>query len=432
MDLNQTSFKGGDRLNKIYVLGIGPGSEDYLLPITRKKIRDAEILIGSKRALDLFLEGDQRKIEFKSNLPEIKDFIAANYQRFKIAILVTGDSGFFSLLTYLKEYFTEEEIKVIPGISSIQLLFAHSRICWQDAKFVSLHGRDQRRELLAAVKNHRKVGVLTDSKNTPDRIASFLMAEGLGDREIIVGEDLSYPSERISRGQAKEISLLKFAHLAVMLIYDRDNSKRPVNNWPYQSPGISDSEFVRGSLPMTKAEVRALTIAKLRPKKESIIYDIGAGTGSLTIEAALLADQGHVYAIERKLEGIDLIRLNLERFGVHNVKLIHGEAPEAIRNLPPADRVIIGGSGKRFKEIFMLLDKTLLLPGARVVINLVTFNTLSEVYQLLNEMNYKYEICQLSVAKGSKLGDYELFKAMNPVFVITAVKEINEKERCVQ
>ena len=194
------------------------------------------------------------------------------------------------------------------------------------------------------------------------------------------------------------------------------------NSWSYRTPGIPDHQFIRGRVPMSKEEVRAVTIAKLRLKKDSIIYDIGAGTGSLTIEAALQAQGGRVYAVERQLEGIKLIARNVSKFGLANIELIHGEAPEALNDLPPADRVIIGGSGGRFKEIFTLLDRDLLCPQGRVVINAITLDTLTEVYQLLKRSNYQYEFCQLAITKGSKLAGYELLKAANPVYIITVQK----------
>lgn len=314
----------------------------------------------------------------------------------------------------------------------MQLLFARSGTYWQDAKFISLHGRDQRRELLAAVKKYPKVGVLTDNNFSPDRIAALLLEEGLGHKMMIIGENLSYSEERLIRGQADQISQMKFATLSVMLIYDRegdmDKSNLLVqNSWPYKTPGISDSEFIRGQLPMTKEEIRAVTISKLRLKKDSIIYDIGAGTGSLTVEAARLADYGQVYAIEREIEGINLITSNLQKFGLQNVELVWGEAPKALRELPPADRVIIGGSGGKIKEILTLLDQQLLTPHGRIVINAITLDTLTEVYQLLKEMNYRYEICQLAITKGSKIGKYEMLKAANPVYIISAERRIESE-----
>lgn len=347
-------------------------------------------------------------------------------------MLLTGDSGFYSFLTYLKKYFSEDELKIIPGISSMQLLFARSGTYWQDAKFISLHGRDQRRELLAAVKKYPKVGVLTDNNFSPDRIAALLLEEGLGHKMMIIGENLSYSEERLIRGQADQISQMKFATLSVMLIYDREgdmdkNNHLVQNSWPYEAPGISDSEFIRGQLPMTKEEIRAVTISKLRLKKDSIIYDIGAGTGSITVEAARLADYGQVYAIEREIEGINLITSNLQKFGLQNVELVWGEAPKALRELPPADRVIIGGSGGKIKEILTLLDQQLLTPHGRIVINAITLDTLTEVYQLLKEMNYRYEICQLAITKGSKIGKYEMLKAANPVYIISAERRIESE-----
>ncbi len=205
-------------MNKVLILGIGPGGPDYLLPITKKKISNADILIGGRRALELFPESMQTKIEIKANLAEIKDYIKANYQRFKLAVLLSGDSCFYSLLTYLREDFSEEQLEVIPGISSIQLLFARSGLGWQEAKFISLHGRKQSAQLIQAVKSNQQVGVLTDRHFSPELVAELLVDEGLGQKKIIVGENLSYPEERLIIGQAEQISKMEFAPLTVMLI----------------------------------------------------------------------------------------------------------------------------------------------------------------------------------------------------------------------
>ena len=205
-------------MNKVLILGIGPGGKDYLLPITKKKVSNADILIGGRRALKLFPESMQTKIEIKANLAGIKDYIKANYQRFKLAVLLSGDSCFYSLLTYLREDFSEDQLEVIPGISSMQLLFARSGLCWQEAKFISLHGRKQSAQLIRAVKSNQQVGVLTDRHFSPKLVAELLVAEGLGQKKIIVGENLSYPEERLIIGQAEQITKKEFAPLTVMLI----------------------------------------------------------------------------------------------------------------------------------------------------------------------------------------------------------------------
>ena len=192
--------------------------------------------------------------------------------------------------------------------------------------------------------------------------------------------------------------------------------------WPYQSSGIPDDKFIRGDTPMTKEEIRALTISKLRINKNSIIYDIGAGTGSISIESALKARSGTVFAIERKKEGITLIRKNMNKFKLSNIKIIAGEAPEILEGLPLPDRVIIGGSGGKLKSIIKKIDKKL-KPDGEIVLNAVTVNTLTEAFNYFKTYNYNFDICSVSISKNKNIAGYKMMKALNPVYIISARKK---------
>ncbi|GAB6137051.1 precorrin-6Y C5,15-methyltransferase (decarboxylating) subunit CbiT [Halanaerobaculum tunisiense] len=195
-----------------------------------------------------------------------------------------------------------------------------------------------------------------------------------------------------------------------------------MSNWSYQTPGIPDAEFIRGQVPMTKEEVRAVTISKLRLKKDSIVYDIGAGTGSLTVEAALQAKNGRVYAIEREVAGVKLIKDNLDKFGLDNIEVIAQEAPEALKDLPAVDRVIIGGSGGQLNKILEVVDHKLASNG-RVVINAITLDTLTTARKELERLGYKLEICNLAVTRTKEVGQYQMLQGMNPVYIISGIKE---------
>jgi cobalt-precorrin-6B (C15)-methyltransferase len=194
-----------------------------------------------------------------------------------------------------------------------------------------------------------------------------------------------------------------------------------MNNWNFRTAGIPDSEFIRGEIPMTKEEVRAVSLAKLRLKEDSIVYDIGAGTGSLTIETALLSSKGRVYSIERQAEGIQLIKSNTDKFKVSNVEIIKGSAPEALLDLPEVDRVFIGGSGGKLIDILDEIDKKLKTKG-RVVINAITLNTLNASINKLKKLNYEFEICNIAVTRTRQVGDYQMLQGLNPVYIISGEK----------
>ncbi len=189
--------------------------------------------------------------------------------------------------------------------------------------------------------------------------------------------------------------------------------------WKYNSPGIPDEEFIRGSIPMTKQEIRVLTLAKLRLATSSIVYDIGAGTGSVTVEIARICSTGKVYAFEREEEGVNLIRANCRRFGVTNVEVVGGSAPEALIGLPQANAIFVGGSGGKLEEIIKQA-KLCLAPGGRVVINAVTWETLTVVEHLLTEQGFAdIEIVSLAVTRWLRKGRGRMADALNPVFIIS-------------
>ncbi|GAB6100472.1 hypothetical protein JCM16358_23510 [Halanaerocella petrolearia] len=207
-------------MNKIYVAGIGPGTEDYLLPITKKIVSKSDVLIGGQRALDLFAESDKEKIKITANLEEIKDYIIENYKQQQIVVLVSGDPGLYSMLSYLKRYFVEDKLEVIPGVSALQLGFAKGKMVWQDAKITSLHGSDNRQKLVKLVKEETKVGFFTDQQFPPQEIAKFLLEQGVTTKQGLVAENLAYSSERMIRGSLIKLSQEKFGGLSVMVIYD--------------------------------------------------------------------------------------------------------------------------------------------------------------------------------------------------------------------
>lgn len=196
--------------------------------------------------------------------------------------------------------------------------------------------------------------------------------------------------------------------------------------WPYLTPGIPDEEFIQGRVPLTKEEVRSVALSKTRLREDHIIYDIGAGTGSLSIEAALLAPRGKVFAIERNPEALDLVRQNRERFQVENLTLLPGQAPEALVSLPTADRIIIGGSGGRLPEILEVSAKKL-GEGGMLTLLAVTLDTLTAAQRILEEEPWTgMEMVQLVVTRGVKVGKFRILKALNPVFILTAsLKKVN-------
>lgn len=192
-------------------------------------------------------------------------------------------------------------------------------------------------------------------------------------------------------------------------------------------PGIPDDEFIRDKVPMTKEEIRILTLCKARIRPDSVVWDVGAGTGSLSIEAAMLAPKGQVYAVEKKELAVSLLHRNVEKFDLKDrVHIVAGEAPEALADLPPCDAVLIGGSGRNMYDILDLID-TRLAPGGRIVANAVTVQTIAQLTSYMSRKeNYTYEAMQVQVTRLRKVASYDMFNALNPVYIVTCVKGDNK------
>lgn len=400
---------------RVNIVGIGPGNPELLTGAARQAIADSNILIGDNRMLSGFADAS-KKIYDTIKTSEIAEIAAqADPERDIIAILVSGDVGFFSLAKTISGKLPDCECIRYCGISSLVYFASKLEMSWDDAKIVSMHGR--RQNIISAVAQNKKVFSLTGGEHSPQMLCAKLCEHGLGYVKVYVGENLSYSEEKITEGTAEEISKLNFPSLSVMMIInDNANGFEPVVH------GLADELFMRSKVPMTKQEVRSVSMSKLMPKATDVIYDIGAGTGSCSIELALLAKQGIVWAFERNPVAVELLGKNKELFGVENLNIIAGEALENIKNMPAPDCVFVGGSGG---DLCQMLDIIYTKNSdCRVVINAITIETLAEVAEYYKQrQDYTLEIVNVFVARGKHLGSYNLMMAQNPVYVMTALKK---------
>lgn len=400
---------------RVNIVGIGPGNPELLTGAARQAIAESNILIGDKRMLSSFADAS-KKIYDTIKTSEIANIAAqADPEKDVLAVLVSGDVGFFSLAKTISGKLPDCECVRYCGISSLVYFASKLEMSWDDAKIVSMHGR--RQNLVSAVAQNKKVFSLTGGENSPQLLCAKLCEHGLGDVKVYVGENLSYPEEKLTEGTAEGISKMNFPSLSVMMIINKNASCfEPVVH------GLADDLFMRSKVPMTKQEVRSVSMSKLMPKATDLIYDIGAGTGSCSIELALLARQGKVWAFERNPVAVELLGKNKELFGVDNLEIIAGEALENIKNMPAPDCVFVGGSGG---DLCQMLDIIYTKNSScRVVINAITIETLAEVaeYYKLHQ-DYSLEIVNVFVARGKHLGNYNLMMAQNPVYVMTALKK---------
>ncbi|UWG98193.1 precorrin-6y C5,15-methyltransferase (decarboxylating) subunit CbiE [Dehalobacter sp. DCM] len=405
----------------VSIIGMGPGNLLQQTQEAVEAIAKSDYLIGDKRILKELAFPDKTQ-HTATHVPQImelmKEFLTEGRAEVAVAVLVSGDVGFYSLAKSLLRALETENItdlknvRLICGIGSLQYFSSKIKTAWDDAAICSLHGREG--NIVGNVLNNRKVFVLTGGDQNPAAICRKLSDFGLAEVKVSIGENLSYPNERIVTGTAQDFTKESFASLSVMMIENPAPLERA-----YITHGLPDEWFIRGDVPMTKQEVRAVSLSKLRLRQSDITYDIGAGTGSVSLEMALQQTHGFVYAIEKNEQAVALIHRNKEQFGAKNLIIITNTAPEGIAELPPPDRVFIGGSGGNLKEI---LDTVYAKNNdAGIVINAITLETLNEAMAYYRDRTaYEVELVQVTVARSRKLADYHLLMGQNPVFVLSA------------
>lgn len=416
-------------MRKVTIIGAGPGNPDLLSRLALDAIGIADVVIGAHRAL---VGIDVPPDVVRCELVKTADIVAAltdaaSWQR--AVVVMTGDVGLFSGARRLVEALSGDaqvDVRVIPGISSASYLAARLARPWQDWRFASAHGVAC--DIVAEAERSGELFLATSGGDDPSRLSGELVQAGFGDARVTVAERLSYPEERITCATASEIAGQTFDDLNVMLIEFAGGAGSPVGSstsraassrWPYASSGIPDELFIRGDVPMTKQEVRAVALAKLRLTATDTVWDVGAGTGSVSIEAALVARAGSVWAVERNVAGVRLIRENADAFGCGNVHTVPGVAPEALAKLPVPDAVFVGGSAGELPSIVeAALEKN---SQVRLCVPCVTVETLTEACALLSGSRFKgFEACQVSAARAEAVGSHHLMKAQNPVFLVSA------------
>jgi precorrin-6Y C5,15-methyltransferase (decarboxylating) len=396
------------------IIGIGPGDRGFLYPLAAVAIEKADLLFGGERNLREFAPAGKETFCISNNLCDVASWIEENHGKKNIVVLASGDTGLFSIRAYLQKKLPDLDFQVLPGISSLQYFIAKCNVNWNELKIVSLHGKDHI-PLKNIVSRNRYTAVFAGNKFYPQNIAALLTAMDFVDLRLAVGENLSYPEERVVKGTPAEIANMVFSDLSLVIVENPDPMKRP---WPYQTMGLPDEAFLRGDVPMTKSEIRAVVNSKLRLKEDSNVLEIGAGTGSCTVEMAFTAYEGHIWALEKNPAAVDLCKANIDRFALDNITLIEENAPAGIPAEISFDAVFIGGSGGHMPEIVSdVADRT-----KRIVVTAVTVESVGEALDALTGHGYETEIVQMSVARSRKAGTKHLMQGLNPITIITGEK----------
>ena len=402
---------GFPRTPEVFLAGIGPGSERFQLPAIRETIQKSDCLIGAQRMLDAVARPGQQTCD--AIAPEnIASAVRAHPECRTFTVVLSGDTGFFSGAKKLLPLLSGCKVTVLPGISSMSYLCAKLGASYDDAAIVSLHGRTT--DIARAVRANRKVFALVGGPNGMQALCARLVDAGLSQVRVSVGERLSYPDEKITCGTARELSEQTFDKLSVALI-ENDHPDAIVTH------GLPDEAFLRslepGKLvPMTKSEVRSVCLSKLQLTQDAVCWDVGAGTGSVSIEMAIQASRGRVYAIEKNEQALALLQENKTRFSQENLDIVPGAAPQACEALPAPTHVFLGGTSGNLPEILaLILHKN---PHARIVATAVTLESAAALTGCMK--NFKSADCiSMQVSKASAAGSYHLMKAQNPVWIFT-------------
>ena len=396
---------------EVFIAGIGPGSEALQTQEVRAAIRRADCLIGARRMLDAMAGPQQLTID--AIAPEtIASHIAQHPECGVFCVVMSGDTGFYSGTKKLLPLLKECRVRVLPGLSSMSYLCARLGVSYEDAVPVSLHGRDL--DIAREVRRRRKVFTLVGGDGGMQALCERLTQAGLGHVRIAVGERLSYPDEAITRGTAQELRSHTFDKLSAALI-ENDTPGEIV------TPGLPDEAFLRnlepGKLvPMTKSEVRSICLSKLRLTPNAVCWDVGAGTGSVSIEMARLCADGTVYAIEKSERALALLEQNKEAFSASNMQIIPGSAPEVCRDLPAPTHAFLGGTSGSVRDILaLLLEKN---PHVCIVATAVTLESVSALSACMEDFEAA-ECVSVQVSKAAALGQYHLMQAQNPVYIFT-------------
>jgi len=422
--------------NKVVVLGVLDNGNAGLTLEHQQLLAQADVVIGASRTLALFAGCFSDGVvchDLTGSLKEVPVWIerALEAQK-KTVVLATGDPLCHGIAQYLKQKIGLSKLDVRPNVSALQLACARAGVSWQDAYICSIHSKDAGEwsdhrgkehglyPLFKACMQHRKIIVFTSPENNPARIARLLVAEGMAhDFDMIVAENLLQADERIIAGiPVSALVGQDFADLNMVILERTDKSQKTVLF------GLEDASFNQRKPDkglITKREVRAVSLAHLQLKPNSIVWDIGAGSGSVGLEAARLCPHGWVYAIEKNEADVAIAKSNQIHMGIHHYSLIHSKAPQGLEHWSNPDAVFVGGSGGELAALIQLIISRL-NEGGHLVMNFVTLENLAAATETLKAMDVTWSVTQMQVSRSKPILHMHRMAAENPVWIVTVKK----------
>ncbi len=398
---------------RVYIIGLGEGG--VLNPEVGELVNQAEVLLGGERLLRYFLEVKAEKIVVKDNLKEIVETIKERLGQKRMVMLASGDPNFYGIARYMVKELGKDVVEIIPNVSSMQMAFAKIKEQWDDAVFTSVHSRPIE-DIVEVVRSHHKVGIFTDPQNSPSEVAKVLLAHSIDNCSAYVCSSLGEEDESIIEADLSDLVQMRFPPLNVLILIQKELKPSP------RILGIPDEVFrKRREGLITKLEVRAVVLAKLGLTEESVVWDIGAGSGAISIEASFIVRKGYIFAIEKNALDREIIEENIHRLGASRVEVVSAFAPEGLDELPDPTAVFIGGSGGKLTEILKVACPRL-LPGGNVVLNIVNLESLNLAAEGLRSKGLEVEVTLVSVARSLSASSFSRLQALNPVFIVRGEK----------
>jgi precorrin-6Y C5,15-methyltransferase (decarboxylating) len=408
----------------VTIIGLGLTPKD-LTAEHLKVIEEADILVGGKRLLAHFAQCSAQKKTIDKNLEDVIDFVKNRMASQSIVVLASGDPLFFGIGARLVQALGAENVVIYPNISSVAAAFARIKEPWSNVRVVSLHGRNNQGVLLKALEKENVVAVFTDPKNNPTRLAQRLIEEDFINFKVCVLESLGTAEERFNWYSLDRAAGMAFAEPNLVIL------KRSSEDLKWMKPlhlGLPDNYYHHQQGLITKSEVRAITLSKLRLLKDHVLWDLGAGSGSISIEASLLVPAGKVFAFEKKPERIQQIEINKSRFGVKNLEVMHAVLPEGLEGLPRPDRIFIGGGGRDLEKIIHAAV-TFLKPDGLVVVNTVLMQNIQIATETLQALDFKTSIVQVQISRSQDMPWGDRLEAQNPVWIISGIRKAEGGKR---
>ncbi|USK72593.1 precorrin-6y C5,15-methyltransferase (decarboxylating) subunit CbiE [Peribacillus asahii] len=398
------------------LIGIGDNGQESLLPQYAQWIEESKVLVGGERVLSFFPNYQGEKVAVKGGLKALVERLQEETR--PTVVLASGDPLYYGIGGYLSN---KLNIEVYPYVSSVQLAFSKMGESWQDAYVTSVHGRSMK-GLAQRIDGKAKVALLTDAENSPNRLAEYLLSFGMTEYRAFVAENLQGENEKVGWYELEDMVNYEFSPLNVVIL-------KKVADGPSWSLGIEDEEFSQRKPDkglITKKEIRVLSLYALNLKKNSIVWDVGTCTGSMAIEAARLAPEGQVFAVEKNEPDLENCLQNQRKFRT-DLTAIHGKAPQGLETFPDPDAIFIGGTGGEMVDLIQTCCQRL-KEGGRIVLNAATIENLYRANEAFTQAGFQTSIMHAQISRSKPILGMNRFVPLNPIYIITAQRKEETNE----